>query len=107
MSGKIVKIFDTNHVFCIESKEGVEVIVHMGIDTVILKGQGCKCLVEENSAVMVGQPILKLDLYYLNQHAKSMISPVFISNIDNYQGLVTLATGEVIAGVTPTYDVLK
>ncbi|MDR5616740.1 N-acetylglucosamine-specific PTS transporter subunit IIBC [Arsenophonus sp.] len=107
VSGKIVKIFATNHAFCIETNEGVEVIVHMGIDTVTLKGQGCERLVEENSDVKVGQPILKLDLDYLEQHAKSMISPVVISNIDDYQGLTIVATGEVIAGVTPIYDVLK
>ncbi|QLK88317.1 hypothetical protein E3U36_10085 [Arsenophonus endosymbiont of Aphis craccivora] len=107
VSGKIVKIFATNHAFCIETNEGVEVIVHMGIDTVTLKGQGCERLVEENSDVKVGQPILKLDLDYLEQHAKSMISPVVIINIDDYQGLTIVATGEVIAGVTPIYDVLK
>lgn len=72
-------------------------IVHMGIDTVALKGQGCERLVAENSVVKVGQPILKLDLPYLEQHAKSMISPIIISNIDDYQGLTIVATGEVIA----------
>ncbi|WGO82842.1 N-acetylglucosamine-specific PTS transporter subunit IIBC [Arsenophonus apicola] len=107
VAGKIVKIFATNHAFCIETHEGVEVIVHMGIDTVALKGQGCERLVAENSDVKVGQPILKLDLSYLEQHAKSMISPVIISNIDDYQGLTIVATGEVIAGITPIYDILK
>ncbi|HGJ5873572.1 MAG TPA: N-acetylglucosamine-specific PTS transporter subunit IIBC [Arsenophonus apicola] len=107
VAGKIVKIFATNHAFCIETDEGVEVIVHMGIDTVALKGQGCERLVAENSDVKVGQPILKLDLPYLEQHAKSMISPIIISNIDDYQGLTIVATGEVIAGITPIYDILK
>jgi N-acetylglucosamine PTS system EIICBA or EIICB component len=107
VAGKIVKIFATNHAFCIETNEGVEVIVHMGIDTVALKGQGCERLVAENSDVKVGQPILKLDLPYLEQHAKSMISPIIISNIDDYQGLTIVATGEVIAGITPIYDILK
>ncbi|HGJ5892344.1 MAG TPA: N-acetylglucosamine-specific PTS transporter subunit IIBC [Arsenophonus apicola] len=107
VAGKIVKIFATNHAFCIVTNEGVEVIVHMGIDTVALKGQGCERLVAENSDVKVGQPILKLDLPYLEQHAKSMISPIIISNIDDYQGLTIVATGEVIAGITPIYDILK
>ncbi|WGL93845.1 N-acetylglucosamine-specific PTS transporter subunit IIBC [Arsenophonus nasoniae] len=107
VAGRIIKIFATNHAFCIETNEGVEVIVHMGIDTVALKGQGCERLVAENSVVKVGQPILKLDLPYLEQHAKSMISPIIISNIDDYQGLTIVATGEVIAGITPIYDILK
>lgn len=69
VSGKVVKIFATNHAFCIETNDGVEVIVHMGIDTVTLKGQGCERLLEENSDVKVGQPILKLNLHYLERHA--------------------------------------
>ena len=47
--GTIVKIFNTNHAFCLETDEGAEVVVHMGIDTVALNGQGFKRLVEEGA----------------------------------------------------------
>ena len=43
----MVKIFNTNHAFCLETDKGAEVVVHMGIDTVALEGQGFKRLVEE------------------------------------------------------------
>lgn len=106
-SGTVVKIFETNHAFCIETDNGVELIVHMGIDTVALKGQGCARLVEEGSEVKAGTPILKLDIAFLEANAKSMISPVIISNIDDFVGVEILAKGHVIAGETVIYNVLK
>lgn len=106
-SGTVVKIFETNHAFCIETDNGVELIVHMGIDTVALKGQGCARLVEEGSEVKAGTPILKLDLAFLEANAKSMISPVIISNIDDFAGIEILATGHITAGETVIYNVLK
>lgn len=103
--GTIVKIFNTNHAFCLETDEGAEVVVHMGIDTVSLNGQGFKRLVEEGAEVKAGQPILEMDLDYLNANARSMISPVVVSNIDDFGGLKALAAGHVVAGETKLYDI--
>ncbi|QBJ32495.1 PTS N-acetyl glucosamine transporter subunit IIABC [Hafnia alvei] len=105
--GTIVKIFNTNHAFCLETDEGAEVVVHMGIDTVALNGQGFKRLVEEGAEVKAGQPILEMDLEYLNANARSMISPVVVSNIDDFGGLKALAAGHVVAGETKLYDITE
>ncbi|OCQ53529.1 PTS system glucose-specific EIICBA component [Photorhabdus australis subsp. thailandensis] len=107
VSGTIVKIFDTNHAFCIETEEGVELIVHLGIDTISLNGKGFKRLVNEGAIVKVGEPVLSLDLDYLNANAKSMISPVIVSNIDDYIGVNILARGPVEAGQTKLFDILR
>ena len=104
-AGTIVKIFNTNHAFCLETEKGAEIVVHMGIDTVALNGQGFKRLVEEGAEVTAGQPILEMDLDYLNANARSMISPVVCSNIDDFSGLVIKADGHVVAGQTPLYEI--
>ncbi len=104
-AGTIVKIFNTNHAFCLETEKGAEIVVHMGIDTVTLGGQGFSRLVEEGATVVAGQPILEMDLDYLNATARSMISPVVCSNIDDFSGLVIKAQGAVVAGQTPLYDI--
>nr|WP_269206317.1 MULTISPECIES: N-acetylglucosamine-specific PTS transporter subunit IIBC [Proteus] len=106
-TGSVVKIFETNHAFCIETDNGVEIIVHMGIDTVALGGKGFKRLVEEGADVKVGQPILELDLEYLNANAKSMISPVIVSNIDDFDKIAEQVTGDVVGNKTIIYKVLK
>ncbi len=54
-----------------------------------------------------GQPILELDLDYLNANARSMISPVVVSNSDDYAGLAALANGSVVAGQTKLYEIQK
>nr|WP_269474713.1 N-acetylglucosamine-specific PTS transporter subunit IIBC [Serratia ureilytica] len=105
--GTVVKIFNTNHAFCLETDKGAEIVVHMGIDTVALEGQGFKRLVEEGAEVKAGQPILELDLDYLNANARSMISPVVVSNADEYAGLAALASGSVVAGQTKLYEIQK
>jgi len=104
-AGTIVKIFNTNHAFCLETEKGAEIVVHMGIDTVALGGQGFKRLVEEGAEVVAGQPVLEMDLDYLNANARSMISPVVCSNIDDFSGLVIKAQGQVVAGQTPLYEI--
>ncbi|WP_159871955.1 MULTISPECIES: N-acetylglucosamine-specific PTS transporter subunit IIBC [unclassified Raoultella] len=104
-AGTVVKIFNTNHAFCLETENGAEIVVHMGIDTVALNGQGFKRLVEEGAEVKAGQPILEMDLDFLNANARSMISPVVCSNSDDYSALVIQASGKVVAGQTPLYEI--
>ena len=104
-AGTVVKIFNTNHAFCLETNNGAEIVVHMGIDTVALEGKGFKRLVEEGTDVKAGEPILEMDLDFLNANARSMISPVVCSNSDEYSALVILASGKVVAGQTPLYEI--
>lgn len=104
-AGTVVKIFNTNHAFCLETNNGAEIVVHMGIDTVALEGKGFKRLVEEGTDVKAGEPILEMDLDFFNANARSMISPVVCSNSDDYSALVILASGKVVAGQTPLYEI--
>lgn len=105
IAGTVVKIFNTNHAFCLESENGVEIVVHMGLDTVALGGKGFTRLVEEGAQVTAGQPVLEMDLDYLNANARSMISPVVVSNIEDFSGLTLLTQGQVVAGETPLYEI--
>ncbi|MCB5307869.1 MULTISPECIES: N-acetylglucosamine-specific PTS transporter subunit IIBC [Yersinia] len=104
-SGTIVKIFNTDHAFCLETETGAEIVVHIGIDTVKLNGQGFTRLVEEGATVVAGQPVLELDLDYLNANARSMISPVVVSNIDDYAGISLLAGDSVVAGQSQLFEI--
>ena len=106
-AGTLVKIFNTNHAFCPETADGVEIVVHMGLDTVALAGKGFKRLAEEGATVSAGQPVLEMDLDFLNANARSMISPVVVSNIDDFAGVASLATGTVVAGESKLYEIRK
>lgn len=104
-SGTLVKIFNTNHAFCLETENGIEIVVHMGLDTVALEGKGFTRLAEEGSTVVAGQPVLEMDLVFLNANARSMISPVVVSNIDDFAGLTLLAGETVVAGETRIVEI--
>lgn len=95
--GTIGKIFETNHAFSMETADGVELFVHFGIDTVELKGEGFKRIASEGQDVKAGETIIEVDLEFLRKNAKSVITPVVISNMDDVASL-DKASGAVEAG---------
>lgn len=97
VNGTIGKIFETNHAFSIESEDGIELFVHFGIDTVELKGEGFTRVAAEGQKVKAGDPVIKFDLSVLETKAKSILTPVVISNMDEISNLQK-HTGEVIKG---------
>ncbi|MCW9718204.1 PTS glucose transporter subunit IIA [Avibacterium sp. 21-599] len=97
VDGVVGKIFETNHAFSMESTDGVELFVHFGIDTVELKGEGFRRIAEEGQTVKRGDTIIELDLELLEAKAKSVLTPVVISNMDEVSH-IEKKTGEVVAG---------
>lgn len=77
-----ISIFDTNHAVSFETKDGVELIVHFGIDTVQLNGKGFERLGADEGAVKRGDQLVKYDLEYIKKQAKSHKTPVIISSMD-------------------------
>lgn len=106
LNGKIGKIFETNHAFAIESDDGIELFVHFGIDTVELKGEGFTRVAEEGQQVKIGDTIIEIDLPLLESKAKSVLTPVVISNMETVVELTKLS-GSVEAGKTPIMRVKK
>lgn len=91
VNGTIGKIFETNHAFSIESDDGIELFVHFGIDTVELKGEGFTRIAEEGQTVKIGDTIIEFDLALLEEKAKSTLTPVVISNMDEIKELSKLS----------------
>jgi PTS system glucose-specific IIA component len=106
VNGTIGKIFEQNHAFSIASDEGVELFIHFGIDTVELKGEGFKRIAEEGQVVKAGDTIIEFDLALLEEKAKSTLTPVVISNMDEIRELNKLS-GTVSVGETPILRVTK
>jgi len=78
ISGVVSKIFSTNHAYSIKSDKDLEVMVHIGLETVALQGKGFERIVEEGARVVAGDPVIKADIAYLSEHAKSTISPIVV-----------------------------
>ncbi|MGJ7913453.1 glucose-specific PTS transporter subunit IIBC [Neobacillus sp. LXY-1] len=97
VDGKIVNLFPTKHAIGILSNAGHEILIHVGLDTVNLKGQGFETLVAENDIVKKGQPLLKFDIDYIKQNAKSTITPIIFTNLTDGEKVVIEKQGLVEA----------
>jgi len=86
-AGKIAQIFPTNHAFGIVSEDGIEVLVHIGIDTVELKGEGFTRVAEVGATVEAGDVVVKVDLDVLKSHGKSVITPIVITSPDKVKDI--------------------
>jgi PTS system glucose-specific IIA component len=82
VSGEIILLFPTNHAVGIKTKEGLEILLHIGIDTVNMKGAGFQNLVELNQKVQVGDALMQFDCELIQNQAKSLLTPMVITNMD-------------------------
>lgn len=69
ISGTVVSTFPTNHAYGIKTDEGVEILIHIGVDTVNLKGKGFTSFVKQNQKIKRGEKLAEVDLSYVKAHA--------------------------------------
>ncbi|ADV66202.1 glucose-specific PTS transporter subunit IIBC [Deinococcus maricopensis] len=81
VSGEVVTLFPTGHAVGLRADNGLEVLVHVGIDTVRLGGEGFTALVRQGDRVHAGQPLLRADLNVLRGRVPSLITPVIFTNL--------------------------
>jgi multiphosphoryl transfer protein len=84
-AGEVISIAAGKHAIAIRSQAGVEILMHVGIDTVNLAGRGFEPLVEVGRTVQMGEALLRFDLEALAGHAKSLITPLVITNGEDFE----------------------
>ena len=80
--GEITVLFPTKHAFAITTAQGLELLIHIGIDTVALNGEGFTAHVKQGDKVKKGDLILNLDSKFIKSKGKNMITPVIVTNMD-------------------------
>ncbi|WP_226038367.1 glucose-specific PTS transporter subunit IIBC [Aquibacillus saliphilus] len=95
VNGKILNVFPTKHAIGIEAENGMEILIHIGIDTVNLKGEGFTAKVEEGDEIKQGQVLMEIDLDYISEHATSTITPVIFTNLQEGQTVQVKAADKV------------
>lgn len=76
VGGTLKQVFPTGHAFAIKTDEGLEVLIHIGLDTVELKGEGFEALKEKGETVRAGEPIVRLDVVKVRELGRDPITPV-------------------------------
>lgn len=97
--GKIIQVFPTKHAVGIQAANGAEILIHIGLETVSLDGEGFTSHVEEGQKVKQGDKLIEFDMELVVEKASSTITPVIISNTGDMQEIQKLEKMEVTAGV--------
>lgn len=97
--GLLKMIFETNHAFALVLDDGTEVMVHIGLDTVELKGEGFKRLEEVGTRVKKGQPIIEIDRDIIIGKGYLLVTPLLILNMDSIEKITYSKSKTVIAGI--------
>lgn len=85
--GEITSTYKANHCLVIRSEDGIELLIHIGLDTIKLKGEGFTQHVGLMDKVNKGDLILEVDLNFLQKKQKSLVSPIVITNMGKIESL--------------------
>jgi phosphoenolpyruvate-protein phosphotransferase len=96
-AGTVTHIHAAKHALTLTSDEGIEILMHIGLDTVELKGQGFTAHVAQGDHVKAGDALIEFDDAFLATHARSLITPVIILSADKISNMEN-ASGHVVAG---------
>lgn len=96
--GMVEFVFDTKHAIGFVTDSGVNLLIHVGIDTVNLHGKGFEVFVKNGQRIKKGTPMLKMDLEYLQEHAPSLATPIVCTSLKQEQQIAFRKEGLVKAG---------
>ncbi|GKU83295.1 glucose PTS transporter subunit IIA [Niallia sp. NCCP-28] len=107
VSGEVVQLADTKHAFGIKTNSGAEVLVHIGLETVALKGEGFQTFARVGDTVNKGDKIIEADLDYIQKNASSTIIPIIITNSSEGFLALSLESPKVVTGGETTIITIK
>ncbi|RAS81072.1 PTS sugar transporter subunit IIA [Priestia endophytica] len=96
VEGEIIQVFPTKHAIGIKSVRGLEILIHVGLETVDLKGEGFETFVEEGQSVKAGDVLSSFDIHFLESKNKEIVTPIIITNtLDKLYDMEQVSTSEV------------
>ena len=95
VDGEVSALYNTLHAIGVTGDNGLELLIHVGINTVELEGKYYKALVKEGDKVTKGQPLLKFDIEEIRSAGYNTVTPVIITNSDEYESVEQVAIGDV------------
>ncbi|AFR22388.1 beta-glucoside-specific PTS transporter subunit IIABC [Lactobacillus helveticus] len=96
--GKIALVFPTGHAVGINTTDGAEVLMHIGMDTVNLQGKGFKTLVQKGQEVKAGDPLVEFNIKEIKAAGYEVATPVVVTNSKKYESINQVANGTVEVG---------
>ncbi|MFB4164650.1 PTS glucose transporter subunit IIA [Alteribacillus sp. JSM 102045] len=100
VDGKVVQVFPTKHAVGIKSNEGLDVLLHIGLETVSMNGEGFEGRVSEGDKVKAGDVLVEFSLDEVKEKAKSTITPVVFTEGDQVDNISRKEVSDLTAGET-------
>lgn len=97
-SGEITLVFPTGHAIGMRTENGAEILIHVGMDTVSLEGNGFNTLVKVGDKVQAGQKLLEFDLDTIRKANLPVISPIIVTNSSDYEDVLTTQETQITTG---------
>jgi len=101
VDGEVVHIFRTKHAVWIRSGSGLDLLIHIGLDTVNMDGEGFRACVEMGDRVSAGEPVIDFSIELVRRKATSPITPMLIANPDRIARLDLESPAYAEMGITP------
>ncbi|MFS1007970.1 beta-glucoside-specific PTS transporter subunit IIABC [Enterococcus casseliflavus] len=98
VNGTVTAVFDSKHAIGLTSEEGIELLIHVGIDTVQLNGEGYAYQVEKGQKVTVGDPLITFDIEFIKEKGYPVITPIVITNSAEVGDILTANSGPITFG---------
>lgn len=105
VDGEIIQVFPTKHAIGIRAKNGAEILIHIGLETVSLQGEGFDTYVKQGDMVKAGDKLVSFDIDTIREKAKSTVTPIIVTNTDQAASLEVLEEGHVDRGSTPIMEI--
>lgn len=102
--GELTLVFNTKHAFALTTDNGAELLVHIGLETVSLNGEGFEQLVEQGTRVKAGTPIIKFDREFIKSKGLPIVTPVLITNPDAFTSIKAIENVDTVAGETSVIE---
>ncbi|WP_249869094.1 PTS sugar transporter subunit IIA [Oceanobacillus saliphilus] len=98
VNGKIVQLIPTKHAIGIHAENGAEILIHIGLETVSLDGEGFTAYVGEGDQVKKGDKLIHFEMDIVREKAKSTVTPIIITNTGDMRKIDVKTIQQVIAG---------
>ena len=96
--GRVVMTFPTGHAIGMKTKDGAEILMHIGMDTVNLQGKGFETLVDKGDEVKAGDELVKFDIDEIHSAGYIVTTPIVVTNSKDYEKVLVVRQGEVKVG---------
>ncbi|TDM15416.1 PTS sugar transporter subunit IIA [Macrococcus bovicus] len=106
VDGEIINVFPTKHAIGVKAANDVEILIHVGLETVAMNGEGFNTKVSVGDKVQAGDELLEFDISLIKEKASSTISPIIITNGDVVEQFDIVAQGSLVRGETTVAKVV-